>query len=490
METYQHLIQIISDDAITLAMLKTFLNQLEEKASLGDDKAQNCLGILHYKGFPSSNNKDLSESMLSTIYNLTDNSELISRDLKKAVYWLKKAVDNNNADAKYLLAKMYALETEMEKKSDQEKNYDEAIKLLISSVKQEHKPSKYALAGQFYDKVFRLKDYKERKYYYNEAVDLLLVCAEEGKYISYVKLAKLQEFQGDYYGAFSSYHEAAKHGLSFAKFKLGEMYKNGKGVKQNIEVALQWYEHVAKISKDNVCIQATRELGLLYIDTAPQRAFELLSLASKQGDSIANHTLGLMLLKDSESSTPDEATTLIQEGMSMLFSAANNNYAPSLNMLGQYFYKGFLLKYSLEKATEYFSRAEKLGHAEGTKNLGWIYFHHYPVEKKEEYLQLSIKFYEKAARKGNSDAAWLLSDYFMSWDIKRAIYYVEHFAEEGDIKMQEQLSRLYGILGDFKESEFWLLKSIKGGNKKAEKELKAGSLFLNEEIITPVSLIK
>ena len=93
---------------------------------------------------------------------------------------------------------------------------------------------------------------------------------------------------GDFKKAARLFEPLAEQGDAFAQFKLGVMYADGKGVKQNLKAAQDWY---AK-SADQGLADAQYNLGLLYYpENAAKNLFEK---AAGQGMAEAQHMLGVM----------------------------------------------------------------------------------------------------------------------------------------------------------------------------------------------------
>ena len=94
--------------------------------------------------------------------------------------------------------------------------------------------------------------------------------------------------EGDYKRAARLFEPLAKHGDALAQFKLGVMYADGKGVKQNLKAAQDWYTK----SADQGLADAQYNLGLLYYPE--NEAKNLFEKAAGQGMAEAQHMLGVM----------------------------------------------------------------------------------------------------------------------------------------------------------------------------------------------------
>ena len=111
-----------------------------------------------------------------------------------------------------------------------------------------------------------------------------------------VSVCSAQDFQkglaaaqkGDYAAALREWRPLAEQGDASAQFKLGVMYADGKGVKQNLKAAQDWYTK----SADQGLADAQYNLGLLYYPE--NEAKNLFEKAAGQGMAEAQHMLGVM----------------------------------------------------------------------------------------------------------------------------------------------------------------------------------------------------
>ena len=137
--------------------------------------------------------------------------------------------------------------------------------------------------------------------------------------------------KGDYKRAARLFEPLAKHGDALAQFKLGVMYADGKGVKQNLKAAQDWYTK----SADQGFVDAQYNLGLAFY----------------KGDFIAGRTFG-------------------PKYMSM---AANQGLAEAQYMYGSWFESGYLGIVDLSEAEIWYQKAADQGLREANDALEHVH---------------------------------------------------------------------------------------------------------------------
>lgn len=106
----------------------------------------------------------------------------------------------------------------------------------------------------------------------------------------------VQKYQaGDFKGAVAEWEPLAEKGDANAAFNLGQAYRLGRGVSQNLNKAMQYYEQSAKLGH----VSAQGNLGtLLYFSAPPvqnrKKAIEWWHTAAQNGDSRAQYMLGIL----------------------------------------------------------------------------------------------------------------------------------------------------------------------------------------------------
>lgn len=263
--------------------------ELRKKAEQGDAQAQNDLGVRYYKIYVGGGCKSPEESThalketekwirkaadqnnADAQYNLGKHcrSLLGAEGMNKAVSWYRKAADQGHMDAQYELGMCYA------KGYGIQQDLNEAVKWFRKAADQGHEDAEDALevlVSEINNSNYMIKDIRnevekgnaEAMYtlglHYrkgdgirkdaNEAVRWCRKAAEKG-------FAKAQYLLGEYYyrgyGVQKEYSEAvnwwrkaADQNFAEAQYYLGMCYDNGFGVPQNSNEAVKWYQKAAR----------------------------------------------------------------------------------------------------------------------------------------------------------------------------------------------------------------------------------------------------
>ncbi len=97
---------------------------------------------------------------------------------------------------------------------------------------------------------------------------------------------------GDYEKAIKEWRDPAKKGDPDAQFNLGQAYKLGRGVKQDLDMAASWYQRAAKQGH----LQASDSLGHLYhYQGKVKEALPLLEASSARGEPRSQYLLATEL---------------------------------------------------------------------------------------------------------------------------------------------------------------------------------------------------
>jgi len=120
-----------------------------------------------------------------------------------------------------------------------------SIKSLLASIFVSLFPVASAVAGPYEDGVAAYE-----RGDYSKAVELFRKAAEQGNADAQFNLGQMYD-QGkgvkqDYAKAVELFRKAAKQGNADAQYNLGQMYDKGKGVKQDYAKAVAWYGKAAE----------------------------------------------------------------------------------------------------------------------------------------------------------------------------------------------------------------------------------------------------
>ena len=233
----------------------------------------------------------------------------LKRHYKKAVKLFRAAADDGDAHAQYELAYYYTAG-----EHHISKNMDEAVHLYRQSAEQGYTESMFKLADFYYEGEGVTKDLNTaREWYRRAAIGYYSEAEQKDDWPVKVKLAKCFEINEDYEEAFDWYCKAEKIKLNWsnARYKIGEFYHKGKGVKKDIGEAIKWYEKAHKreamfelgniylkgegVRKDAAkAIEWYKEAAKLYHEGATQKLEEL----AKNGNKDAEHSLNELKQKE------------------------------------------------------------------------------------------------------------------------------------------------------------------------------------------------
>jgi TPR repeat protein len=147
--------------------------------------------------------------------------------------------------------------------------------------------------------------------------------------------------------------EAAANGDAEACFKLGALYANGRGVKQDSTRARKWLKKA--INKGDTAAHTL--LGWLYLNDeklgqSDTDAFELLLMGAEAGDSDAQCSLGDLYLEGASGIEPNTRAML-----QWYNSAASQHHPKAQYMLGKLLAEGRVIEQNDEAAFQWLTLA-------------------------------------------------------------------------------------------------------------------------------------
>lgn len=169
----------------------------------------------------------------------------IEQSYERAAYWYKKAFDNGALEALISLANI----------KEVVQDYEEAMSLYCEAVGLGNEDAKYKIA-----KLYAVGKGVEKSD--TEVIRWLKQYRHTGS--GFYSIGELfydgTEIAKSYEDAIKWWKLAADENHAYAKYMLGICYENGEGVEQSYEEAAKWY----KKSIDTGCIEAKVSLGRLY----------------------------------------------------------------------------------------------------------------------------------------------------------------------------------------------------------------------------------
>ena len=329
---------------------------------------------------------NLSESTAERLLQGKDDKDLMHLFLtdhtKKAYEQIRKAADEGNAIALYMMAEYFS-----EGYGVRPINQQKRIEYLKKSYE-----AGYAVAG--YDVAASLPDGSpEQDEIRNHEKDNILELANEGDAFAQTNAAwGYREGYGtavDALEAVNWVQKAAKQGLARAQYDLGRMYRNGTGVEQSDEKAAGWYLKAA----EQGLADAQCNLGWMYakgtgVEQSDEKAVEWWQKAAEQGLADAQNVLGAMYAKGIG------VEQSYEKAAKWVLKAAEQGNASAQNNLGFMYHNGTGVEQSDEKALEWYLKAAEQGDASAQLWLGTMYKNGLGVEQSDEKAR---EWYQKAA---------------------------------------------------------------------------------------------
>ena len=270
-------------------------DELISLANNGDVEAMHHLGVAYEYGE--------DEEVLGVLG--------IEKDLEEAVKWYRKAAEQGYAPAQDDLGDCYYFGDGVDV------DYVEAAKWYRRAAEQGDQFAQNSLGDCYYygygvdvDNVKAVKWYKKSAeqgntaaktdlgwcYYcgygvaenVQKAEELLLDAANEGSNLAMLRLGHIYSNDGNAPRAIDWYKKAAEHGRSYANVCIGEIYRNGNGVKQNYAKAYDYFKKAANDGEKD----AQNYLGLMFLQGEhvkenDEKAVAYFQQAAEQGHSSA-----------------------------------------------------------------------------------------------------------------------------------------------------------------------------------------------------------
>lgn len=352
-------------DGVTLDFNKA-IELYEEGLSLGSAKCGYALGMMFHSGSGVDKDEEQAKKYFSDQYQMlyieaTHDDPVsmhilgtyyyygfhVQRYVFSAIEWFLKAAEKGYSDAQYMLGMIY------ETLGEDGKQTDKAIPFYEKAAAQDHPYAQYALAMLALEQ----EDYRKAEFFLEKA-------ASQQYMLAAFSLAKLLHDRDSKHPlkAFEWFMVAARQGHAEAAYYVGYYYQYGKGVPQNLDEAVNWYQKAA-LEKDK---DALYHLALILLQNDKpdfKNASTLLGEAAKQGHPNAQYNLAVM------------------------------------------YQKGDGVDRSDQKALYWYEKSAEAGLAIAQYNLGMLYFAGEVVEKDEDKAK---SLWQKAADQGFDKAVKLM----------------------------------------------------------------------------------
>lgn len=372
-----------------------------KKAALkGNIFSQYSLGFIYYEGelieknlecsfkwYKEAAEKDFAPAQYALSY-LYKNGEGCEQNNFKAYYWLEESADNDFEDAYYILGQSYL------EGNGIDTNYKKAFFYLSKGASKDDKSCLESLGDMYYWGLYVKEDKEKAFSLYDKSV-------AEGNIGLYYKIGKLYEAEEKLERALLNYYKGHNNGDFKSSQRLGVMYINGEGVKQDRTKGLE-YIKVAVEGGDSHSIYI---MGLAFLNEDREKAMNYLLEAYRKGSYYA-------------------AEVLAREGIR---DYLNKKEVKEVDILG------------------YVNTAMESGLPLGTYYYGLLNHYGISVDKNDE---MAFAHFIEAAERGCEEAMlqianWYKHGIFLSRDIDKAIDWYEKAAEGLNLKAIMELIEIY-----------------------------------------------
>ena len=409
---------------------------------------------------------NLSESTAEGLLQCKDDKGLIPLFLtdhtKKAYEQIRKAADEGNAIALYMMAAYFSQGYGVQPINEQK---------AIAYFKKSYEAG-YPVAG--YDVAASLPDGSpEQDEIRKNTKDKILELSNEGDVFAQASAAwGYREGYGtavDHVEAVKWVRKAAKQGFARAQYDLGWMYQYGRGVERSDEKAVEWFLKAA----EQGLARAQYDLGWMYaigtgVEQSDVKAAEWFLKAAEQGLAGAQYNLGDMY-RDGRGveQSFEKAAEWVQK-------AADQGLAVAQNCLGFMYQNGTGIEQSYEKAVEWYLKAADQGYASAQYHLGEMYYYSTGVEQSYEK---AAGWYLKVAERGDDCAQYNLGCMYrdgtgVEQSYEKAREWYLKAAEQGAADAQCNLGVMYlnghGVEQSYEKAVEWFLKAAEQGDDCAQ----------------------
>ena len=214
--------------------------------------------------------------------------------------------------------------------------------------------------------------------------------------------AEAAHWRRDYPIVLKRWQPLAERGDANAQFRLGSMYKNGRGVPQDDTEAVKWYRKAAQqgyaLAQCHLGWMYANGKGVVQNDT---EAIKWYQKAAQQGNALAQCHLGFTYEKGK--GVAQDYT----EAAKWYRKAAQQGNLTAQNNLGVMYENGEKIFQNDAEAVKWYQKAAQQGNATAQYNLGRLYAKGIGVEQNDGE---AVKWYQKAAQQGNTNARNALAE--------------------------------------------------------------------------------
>lgn len=367
---------------------------------------------LRYLEHAVNEGDDKAMLLLGRVYN---DDELGIASEEKALYYMKMSADKGNAEAQWRIAELY-------KKNEQ---YDLAFVWATKSAIQQN------VQGRF--------DYG---YFLFEGIG----CEQD------INLG------------LSIITTVANEGYDHAQWNLGEIYRTGHNVEENIAEAAKWYEMAAEQGH----VDGMFQYAFIYFDGVggvienEKKALEYFRRAAESGDERAEYCIGCFY-EDGRGGVEQD----YQKAYEWYMKAAEQEHAGAQFKIGWFYENGQEVEQDYAKAYEWYIKAAEQGDADAQLKIGYLYDSGQGVEQddKEAY-----EWYMKAAEQGNAVAQCTIGNMYengqgVEQDLYEALNWYIKASENGLEMAINAVAWTYHLMGEYDKALPWAERILENDEK-------------------------
>lgn len=423
-------------------------------------------------------------------------------DYRSAAKWLQRAVDAGSADAAYKLAHYYLdgdvggenpeKATELFKKAAL-KGHEKSINQLVRNAENNDSNAQQFLAVLHSEYGQDTPDYQEYRQKKNQTFTTTSKANPTEDSIESIALLKkandLYYGKSDAVASVSYYQQASDMGHLLAKSQLAKMLYLGAGVSENKEKAQEWFKEVLS-QLESLAQQGDAFAQYLYgyywdsgfgVSASSNKAFYWYQKSAEQGCAPAQNNLA------NQYKTGEGVTEDLGKAIHWYTQAAEQGNVTAQNNLASQYYYGTGVAKDYVEAAKWYEKAAEQGDAKSQYDLGYMYKNGEGVD--QDSFDAAIWF-ENAAKQGHADAQYELGkQYFYGEGVPennaKAFSWLSKASAQNDGHAQAILGLMYeggyGVDKDYDIAEDYYKKAIVNGSTGAQKKLVALQEILKDE---------
>ena len=292
----------------------------KQASSLGNNDAQNKIGIFYYKGSGVEKNYDTATVWFRKankggwVDYMKGKNAYLKDDYSEALRWYLKSAEQGNSFAQVNLGSMYYAGDGVAQ------DYKEAVNWFYKAAVQ-GLASAQSNMGVMYERGNGVAQD------YHEAINWYLKAADQDDVSAQNKLADMyyygDEIPEDDKKAAKWYRKSAELGDAHGQYRLGVMYENGYGMVRNSEEAANWYEKAAN-NNNRDGMEALGEFYLFGLGGKPKSKSTAISWFQKaRSKGNRNAVIALKVLDEMEQQA--EYRYVSNNGDLFVITPKNNN---------------------------------------------------------------------------------------------------------------------------------------------------------------------